>query len=335
MFAEPKTPLPRAGGVGGGPAFKLVSQDMPTPNPSRKREGLFGALLLLLAACAPIQPQAAFPDARTQGAALAAACEGRDGWSDAAPPARIFGNTWYVGTCGIAVLLVTSPQGHVLIDGATEEAVPSILANIRALGFDPRDIRVIIGSHEHLDHMGGFAALQAATGAEVRVRAPARRALETGRTDADDPQRGLLPDMRPVRLGPTLADDEIFSFGTIAMSSLPTPGHTSGGTSWTWRSCEGPNCASFAYVDSMTPVSRDDYRFSDHPERVAPFRATFARVNRMPCDILITPHPGFSNLFQRLAGAEPLIDRDACRRLVHAMRTRLDARLASEAASAP
>jgi metallo-beta-lactamase class B len=290
------------------------------------------ALVLLGAACAPVAVAPPLTDARAQGAALAAACEGRNGWSDAAPPARIFGNTYYVGTCGISVLLVTSPQGHVLIDGATDEAVPSILANIRSLGFEPRDIRFIVGSHEHADHMGGFAALQAATGAEVRLRAPARSVIETGRTAADDPQAGLHEDMRPVPVGRVLPDDEIFSFGTIAMSSIPTPGHTAGGTSWTWQSCEGPNCATVAFVDSLTAVSRDDYRFSDHPEKVAPFRATFARVNRMPCDIMVTPHPDFSNLFPRLAGTAPLIDRDACRNLVHLMRGRLDARLAREAA---
>lgn len=296
---------------------------------------------VLLGGCAPANdpvaaanaPAGSLSDSRTQGRALAAACEGRDGWSDAAPPARIFGNTYYVGTCGISVLLVASPNGHVLVDGATEEAAPSILANIRSLGFDPRDVRFIVGSHEHLDHMGGFAALQAATGATIRVRQPARMALMTGRTDVDDPQFGLHPDMQPVTLGSTLADDEIFSFGLIAMSSIPTPGHTSGGTSWTWQSCEGTNCAMIAYVDSLSAVSRDDYRFSDHPERVAPFRETFRRVGQMGCDILITPHPSFSDLFARLAGDQPLIDRDACRRLAHQSRERLEARLARESAA--
>ena len=287
---------------------------------------------LTLAACAPVKQGTALSDPRAQGDALAKACTNRDGWSDAAPPARIHGNTYYVGTCGISVLLVTSPTGHVLIDGATDEAVPSILANIRTLGFNPRDIRFIVGSHEHLDHMGGFAALKAATGAEVRVRAPARTALETGRTDPDDPQFGLHPDMRPVSLGPTLRENEIFSFGTIAMSSVPTPGHTSGGTSWTWQSCEGASCVTFAYVDSMTAVSADNYRFTDHPERVAPFRETFDRVAKLPCDILVTPHPSVSNLFDRLRGAKPLIDAAGCRNLVSAMRKRLDDRLAKERA---
>lgn len=288
--------------------------------------------------CAPVSSsapsdQAALQptDARVAGTALTTACQGRDGWSDAAPPARIFGNTYYVGTCGIAVLLVTSDQGHVLIDAATAEAVPSILANIRTLGFDPRDIKLIVGSHEHIDHMGGLAALKAATGAPLAMREPARAALTSGRTDADDPQFGLHEPMVPVTVERIITDGETVRVGDLALTAVATPGHTSGGTSWTWRSCEGSNCASLAFVDSLTAVSRDDYRFTDHPERVAPFRETFAKVGRMPCDILITPHPGFSNLFARLSGTEPLIDRDACRRLVHAMRARLDARLAQEA----
>jgi metallo-beta-lactamase class B len=293
---------------------------------------------MALAGCAPVRPSAtATIAARTQGEALATACKDRDGWSDAAPPARIFGNTYYVGTCGISVLLVTSRKGHVLIDGATDKAVPSILNNIRGLGFDPRDVRFIVGSHEHLDHMGGFAALKAATGAKLLVSAAARPVIETGKTDADDPQLGIIPDMKPVPVDGILTFDPepgmiITGKPTRVMSLTPhpTPGHTSGGTSWTWQSCEGTKCATFAYVDSMTPVSADNYRFADHPDRVAPFRETFDRVEKLPCDILVTPHPGVSNLFELLRGAQPLIDGAACRNLVQAMRKRLDDRLAKE-----
>jgi metallo-beta-lactamase class B len=294
---------------------------------------MFGKAVVLLALAimaggAIGQRATAAGAARTQGAALAAACKGRDGWSDAAPPARIFGNTYYVGTCGIAVLLVTSPQGHVLIDGATEQAVPSILANIRALGFDPRDIRFIVGSHEHADHMGGFAALKAATGAKLLVSAAARHVLESGKTDPRDPQLGTIPDMLPVVV------DGIIGAGARAMSLTPimTPGHTSGGTSWTWRSCESRKCFALAYVDSLTAAAAEGYRFADHPERVAPFRATFDRVAKMPCDILVTPHPGVSDLFDRLRGVQPLVNKAACQTLAGAMRTRLDDRLAKERA---
>ena len=286
-----------------------------------------------LAGCAPIPSPAQLPDARAQGTALAQSCVGREGWSDAAPPARIFGNVYYVGTCGISVLLITSPQGHVLIDSATPEAVPSIIANIRILGFDPNDVRIIVGSHEHLDHMGGLAAFKAATGAQIWVSEAARPTIETGRTEPTDPIYGMFDPMTAVDVHGVVHDGEPLRIGDDAISLTPvaTPGHTSGGTSWSWRACEGANCANIAYVDSLTMVSRDDYRFTDHPERVAPLRSTFVRVSNMPCDILITPHPDFSNLFERLSGTEPLVDRDACRRLVGRMRVRLDERLAREA----
>jgi metallo-beta-lactamase class B len=297
------------------------------------------AIMIALVGCTNVTRAVPVPEARTPGAMLATSCAGRDGWSDAAPPARIFGNTYYVGTCGITVLLVTSRKGHVLIDGATAEAVPSILANIRALGFNPRDIRFIVGSHEHIDHMGGFAALKAATGAKLLVSAAARPVVETGKTDTDDPQFGLHADMRPVAVDGILTfepDPDMIITGepTQVLSLTPhyTSGHTSGGTSWTWQSCEGAKCASFAYVDSLTAVSADGYRFTDHPERVAPYRATFDRVAALKCDVLITPHPGVSNLFERLSGKEALIDGEACRRLVTAMRTRLDDRLVKERA---
>lgn len=270
--------------------------------------------------------------ARAQGTELATACTGRDGWSDAAPPARIFGNVYYIGTCGISVLLITSPRGHIVIDAATAEAVPSILANIRTLGFDPRDVRYLIGSHEHIDHMGGFAALKAATGAQIIVREPARRTLETGVIDRDDPQSGLLPAMVPVTVDRLIADGEDLRLGDTVLTAIATPGHTIGGTSWTWQTCDAQHCARMVYADSMTAVSADSYRFTDHPARVAPFRATIARVGALDCDLLITPHPSFSNLFERLSGTEPLADSTACHTFATAMATRLDRRLAQEAA---
>lgn len=290
---------------------------------------------LTLAACATTTTDFPLTPTQSQQRTLAKACEGRDGWSDPAPPARIFGNTYYVGTCGITVLLVTGPEGHVLIDGATEAAVPSIMANIRSLGFEPRDVKLIVGTHEHYDHMGGFAALKAATGARLMVREPARAAVETGKVDAADPQFGIIEGMTPVAVDATYKHGEVLRMGDVALTAVASPGHTAGGTSWHWRSCEGTRCLTMAYLDSLTAVSRDDYRFADHPEKVEPFRETFAKVQTMPGDLFITAHPGVSNLFQRFAGKEPLIDRDAGRRLVHAMRKRLDDRLAKEAAETP
>src|SRR5690606_37077344 len=120
------------------------------------------------------------------------ACAADAGWDDPAAPRRIHGNTWYVGTCGISALLVTSPEGHVVIDGATPKGGAQIVANIRALGFEPADGRAIVFSHEHFDHAGGLAELQRATGAPVFARAPAVGTLERGASDRSDPQFEVL-----------------------------------------------------------------------------------------------------------------------------------------------
>lgn len=286
---------------------------------------------LMLAGCAPQEAPSTAAPAPT-GKALAAACEGRDGWSDPAPPAKIHGNTYYVGTCGITAILIDAPGGLVLIDGATEEAAPGILANIRTLGFDPANVRYLLASHEHLDHVGGLKALQDATGASVLARKEAVATLTSGEPAVIDPQRGAIPPFRGVSVTRQLKDGEVLPIRDIRLTLHATPGHTPGSTSWTWRSCEGTDCRAIAYVDSLSAVSGDAYRFSDHPDYVAMMRATFAKVPSLPCDLLITPHPGASDLFARLAGEAPLIDANGCKTYAAAAAKRLDDRLAKEAA---
>ncbi|WP_260580960.1 subclass B3 metallo-beta-lactamase [Sphingopyxis sp. PET50] len=288
------------------------------------------AFAALLAACAP---KAAAPIAAPTGKDLASACAGRDGWSDPAPPAKIFGNTYYVGTCGITALLIANPDGLVLIDGATAEAAPGILANIRALGFDPANVRYLLASHEHLDHVGGLKALQDATGAAVLARPEAVATLTSGEPEAIDPQRGAIPPFAGVKVARVVKDGEALPIRDLRLTPHATPGHTPGSTSWTWRSCEAGDCRTVAYIDSLSAVSADAYRFSDHPDYVAMMRATFARVPALPCDLLITPHPGASNFFARLAGEAPLVDADGCKTYAAAAAKRLDERLAKEAAA--
>ena len=161
----------------------------------------------LLAACAPqVAPPA--PAATPAGSTLATACAGRYGWSDAAPPAKIFGNSYYVGTCGISAILIDASGGLVLIDTATEEAAPSILANIRALGFDPKNVRYLLASHEHYDHVGGLKTLQDATGATIVARHEAVATLTSGEPEARDPQRGAITPFSGVTVAGQLRDGE-------------------------------------------------------------------------------------------------------------------------------
>ena len=253
-----------------------------------------------------------------------------DGWNDRAPPRNVFGNTWHVGTCGITALLVTSPQGHLLIDGATTPAGPAIAANIEALGFKLTDVRFILGSHEHSDHAGGLAYLQQATGAPVLARAPAVATLERGASDRDDPQLEELEGFPPVANIQPLADGQTIHVGDLALTAHATPGHAPGGTSWTWVSCERDRCLHMAYVDSISAASDDRYRFTDHPNYVSAFRDTLKAVAALPCDILITPHPAASNLWPRLRGEAPLVDAVACRAYADRGRAGFDARLTKE-----
>lgn len=261
------------------------------------------------------------------------ACSSCAEWNQPQAPARLHGNTYYVGTRGLAALLITSPQGHVLIDGALPGSAPLILENIRALGFRAGDIRLILNSHAHFDHAGGIAALQRASAARVAASGPSAPVLERGNSGEDDPQHGALLDFPPVANVRRFADGETLRVGSIAVTAHLTPGHTPGGTTWTWRSCDGAGCVNFVYADSQTPVSADGFRFLDHPSLVSGFERGHRALDALPCDILVTPHPAASSLWERLArGREGLIDSTACRRYAAAARQQLQRRLEMERA---
>jgi metallo-beta-lactamase class B len=258
-------------------------------------------------------------------------CAGKQGWSDPAPPIRIFANVYDVGTCGVVVLLITGPDGHILIDGATAEAAPNIASNIERLGFKLGDIKLILASHEHLDHAGGIGELQRRTGARLLVMPEARYAVETGLLAPDDPQFGVWPPFPPARVDAVLRDGETVSLGPLELTAHSTSGHVRGSTSWTWTACEDGSCHAMVYADSVTAASAPGYRFSDHPDYVERFRASLRKIGELPCDILITPHPAVSNLYARLAGEAPLVNPRACADYAAAAVLKLDERLANEA----
>jgi metallo-beta-lactamase class B len=289
------------------------------------------APLAMLAACSQASAQPELPTGPPV-TELLDQCQDKDGWSDPAPPVRIFANVYDVGTCGIVVLLVASSDGHVLLDSGPAEAAPLVIANIRALGFEVGEVEWIVTSHEHHDHVGGVAELQSLTGARVAASAAARRQLETGVVDPSDPQTGLHEPFRGIRVDRTMRDGEELVLGPLRLTLHATPGHAKGSTSWSWRSCEDERCHLVAFADSVTAVSRDDYRFSDHPEYVASFRGALDAIAAIGCDLVITPHPSASTLYERLAGDAPLADPAACRNYAAWGREQLDARLAREAA---
>ena len=269
----------------------------------------------------------------------AADCRSCAEWNAPTKPVRLHGNAWYVGTRGLASVLITSPAGHVLLDAGLPESAPLIIENIRAAGFRVEDVKLVVPSHAHFDHVGGVAAIVRASGAGVAAGPSAAAVLRRGEPGRDDPQYGIhlrFPAVANVR---EIRDGDTLRVGPIALVARFTPGHTPGSTSWTWRSCdESGRCLDFVYADSQTPVSADGFlytRSSAWPTAIADFERGHRVLERLACDVLVTPHPDASALWRRIeardsGAADALIDPEGCRRYAAQARQRLARRVAEE-----
>jgi metallo-beta-lactamase class B len=160
--------------------------------------------------------------------------------------------------------------------------------------------------------------------------------LKAGGVAKDDPQYGDIRGLDAVANVTALKFEEPLKLGSLTMTPHSTPGHTEGGTTWTWQSCSGGACERMVYADSIMAVAGPGYKFSEHPETIEEFERSFAFLDSVPCDVLMTPHPEASNLLARAeahskgAVPDPLIDTTACHKLADAGRAQLKAQLASE-----
>lgn len=275
------------------------------------------------------QPKAPIESA---GPLWAARCGGSTDFNKAAPAVRIHGNTYLVGSCGISSILIVGDEGDILIDGGTEQDSDLIADNVRSLGFRVEDIRFILHSHEHPDHIGGIAALQRMSGATLVASAAAAKVFDTGLANSDDPQAAIIGKIPTATVGRVIGDNQQVRLGNLMLTAIATPGHTSGALSWRWISCDGGVCRTIVYADSLSPVSGPNYRFSDHPAYLAAYRASIAKIAASPCEILLTPHPSASDMPRRLALGEPLFDTNACKAFADQVSNDLDQRLAKEKA---
>jgi len=294
-----------------------------------------GTLLsLALALSSPAKAQS--PDSiRGNYVYSAAQCPSCADWSVPHPPIRIFGNTWFVGTNGLSAILITSPEGHILIDGGLPVSASSVVANIRTLRFLVEDVRLIVNSHAHYDHAGGIAELQRASGAEVAASPASARWIRSGKSWPDDPQFGIAFSYPPAPVVRTITDGETLRVGPLAVTAHFTAGHTPGGTTWSWRSCEGLVCKDIVYADSQSPISADGFFFTrskEYPTALADFEHGFDVLEHISCDILITPHPSVSGLWERVESGT-LTDSGACKRFAAGAREALAKRVAVERAS--
>ena len=260
-------------------------------------------------------------------------------WTQDQAPFRIYGDTYYVGTHGLGSILVTGDSGHVLIDGDLPESAPMIATHIRDLGFRVEDVKLILNTHVHFDHAGGIAELQKLTGARVVASEPSAKVLRDGRSGKDDPQYASLPPITRVANVEVVADGGTVRQGSLQLTAHLTPGHTPGGTTWTWKSCEKARCVNVVYADSLTPIAARGYLFSDsaHRATLASFAQSYETLRTLSCDILITPHPEVSDFWARVArrvpgDADALVDPTACVRLAASAHEQLERRLDAERA---
>jgi metallo-beta-lactamase class B len=266
-------------------------------------------------------------------------CGSCAGWNQPQAPFNLYGNSWYVGTAGLSAVLVTSAKGHILLDGALPQSAAQIEQHIAALGFRIQDVKLIVNSHAHFDHAGGIAALQKASGAVVAASAAGAQWLRDGAHGKDDPQydarhQAHFPPVAEVKV---VRDGEVLSVGDLRLTAHLTPGHTPGGTTWSWRSCEEGRCVDVVYADSLTPISAEGFRFSGdktHPDISGAFKASIAKVEGLRCDIVVSVHPDFTGTFQKLAAktanANPFLSPGGCREYAKTAAKSLTARLNSE-----
>lgn len=297
-----------------------------------------GARLLAAAGIVALSARAAAQNPTDSVPTPAVDCSDHRAWTTPQHPFRVYGDTYYVGTRCISAILITSSGGDVLIDAGPPEASRMVLANIKALGFRWSDVKLLLNSHVHFDHAGGLAAIQRATGASVAASPLSAPVLEAGASGPDDPQFGSLqtfPRVRRVRL---LTDGQVVHVGQLALTAHWTPGHTPGGTTWTWVACESRVCRSVVYADSQTPVAADGFRFTRntrYPNALEDFTRGLNVIEHLPCDILLTPHPEASGFWDRVDArahgqTDALVDSGACERFVAGARDQIARRVAEE-----
>jgi len=289
-------------------------------------------LLALAATLAAAQP-AADPLTRPINPEYAAR------WLKPQPPARIYGNTYYVGFQGLSLALIDTGAGLILVDGSVPQAVDDVEANIRKLGFRVQDIRYVLSTESHWDHSGGIAALVRDSGATAVASPSGAEALRRGRSDPEDPQARDLEAFPAVARVRAVRDGETLRLGNTTVRAVMTPGHSPGSTSWTWKSCEAGKCVDVVFAASLNPISSDGFHYTHHPKAgdlTVGFRQGIRRLAALPCDVLITAHPDHSGLDAKLARAaqsrtpNPFIDPNACRAYAGKYEALLDARIARE-----
>lgn len=227
------------------------------------------------------------------------------------PAHRVVGNVYYVGSQALAIYLIATPDGHILINSGFEETVPLIRASVESLGFKMRDVKILLESHAHADHVAGHALLQQLTGAEVHVMRGDHAVIASGGQG-----QYLYTDSRwpACKVDRVLDDGDKVKLGGTTLIARLTPGHTRGCTTWTWDVASGDKTYHVVVIGS--PNVNPGYRLvgnKDYPEIADDFQKTFAVLKAEPCDIFLGAHGAYYGMLDKYkqlksGQANPFID---------------------------
>ena len=254
----------------------------------------------------------------------------------AGPPFRIADNLYHVGASDSAVYLIAGRDGLILLDGGFPEDAEGVLANVRALGFDPKNIRLLLISQAHQDHGGGLAAIKAATGARLLASREDSALLERG--GLKDPQFGDSLPFPPVRVDRFVADRERVTLGDVTLTAHLTPGHTPGCTTWSMKVRDGATSRDALFVCGATAPGYRLIGNDAYPDAVGDFEMSFARWRGLKCELFLGAHGSYFGLERkrgliRKGRVNPFVDPAGCRGFLARAEKALRAQVARERAA--
>ncbi|QGM05764.1 L1 family subclass B3 metallo-beta-lactamase [Stenotrophomonas maltophilia] len=252
-------------------------------------------------------------------------------WLQPMAPLQIADHTWQIGTENLTALLVQTAEGAVLLDGGMPQMAGHLISNMKARGVAPQDLRLILLSHAHADHAGPVAELKRRTGA--KVAANAESAVLLARGGSDDLHFGDGITYPPASADRIVMDGEVVEVGGIEFTAHFMPGHTPGSTAWTWTDTREGNPVRIAYADSLSAPGYQLQGNPRYPHLIEDYKRSFATVRALPCDVLLTPHPGASN-WDYAAGARAGAKALTCKAYADAAEQKFDAQLSKETARA-
>jgi metallo-beta-lactamase class B len=250
----------------------------------------------LIIALVALLPLAATAQAQTLKDLLAALLVK---WNAPTEPFRIIDNVYYVGTDGLASYLITSPQGHILVDTVMPDQTSQIKASIEKLGFKITDIKYLLNTHAHIDHTGGFAEMKQASGAQM-IAGEADKPLLEGGYYPGQREETLLA-FPPVTVDRTVREGDTVSVGDVALTARATPGHSPGCTSWEFNVKDGDATRSVLIFCSGTVALNRLVGNPTYPGIVDDYGKTFARAKEMKVDVLLAPHPEMYKMQEKRA----------------------------------